>query len=720
MGKMRFDGYVRVSEVRDRAGENFLSPSLQREQIERWARNHDVTLATIFEELNQSGANADRPMLTELLQRVTDRRVDGVVVASFDRFGRSLLDSLAAIQRIHDAGASFVSLRERLDLTTDTGKLVLRIMLSMAEWELDRARTRWNAARQRAVARGVCMGPAPTGYGKDPAGRLAPDGHAGPVITELFLRRADGATIHDLCKFLEQERVPTAAGNSSWKPAALHKLIHNRVYLGELHHGSMSNARAHNPLTDPVTWSAAQKPRVREYNRGRRLPTLLDGVLRCTGCGMLMRSNTVTTRGGLRKRIYYCGRRFSAGECQSPAWISAAVAEPYIDAVFFTLLHAHKAPSHQRMPARRLALAHERAAQELTIYRDSPAIRASIDHKRFTDGLAKRYARERVTTLSIAAERSQATTQIPPAKELESSWPALDLEQRRALMCELIDCAFVARREAGQARIFVCARGDAPVDLCQRGNRRPSLQPFHPEGIPQVQPALRTTTWRKKRIATELADFLALWNEDRWPSDEEFVFAGRGPLLRQINQTGGPVRWGGAALRPRRRSEWTDARIRAALDVILAGRTHWPTSAEFKALGLSGLYSVLERRGRRKWAEDYGLQYRKTGGAGERWTEASVREALTRLCAGRDTYPSDRDFAAAGLGGLYTTMARRYGGHDRWAGIMGLPRRSWSGPQARSQRPSRGSRGGGSSRRDRCVVMRGEPCVTPARDPGGQ
>ena len=64
-------------------------------------------------------------MLNELLQRIEERRVDGVVVASFDRFGRSLVDNLAAIQRIHDAGATFVSLRERLDLTTDTGKLVL-------------------------------------------------------------------------------------------------------------------------------------------------------------------------------------------------------------------------------------------------------------------------------------------------------------------------------------------------------------------------------------------------------------------------------------------------------------------------------------------------------------------------------------------------------------------------------------------------------------------
>ena len=340
---MVLDGYVRVSEVKGRAGESFISPAVQREGIERWTHAHGATLGVVFEEFDQSGSRADRPMLNELLQRIEERRVDGVVVASFDRFGRSLVDNLAAIQRIHDAGAIFVSLRERLDLTTDTGRLVLRIMLSMAEWELSRVRTRWNTARRRAVARGIHMGPyAPTGYQRDPEGRLGPSEHAGPVITELFQRRAGGATISEVSKLLEENDVQTPAGNRAWKPAAMHKLIQNRVYLGELNHGTISNPQSHPPLIDPVTWNAAQKPRVMTHRPTRSLPTPLAGVLRCAGCGMLMRSQTVTTRAGLRKRVYYCGRRFKAGECPSPAWISAAIAEPYLDAV---LLHACPPPS---------------------------------------------------------------------------------------------------------------------------------------------------------------------------------------------------------------------------------------------------------------------------------------------------------------------------------------------------------------------------------------
>jgi DNA invertase Pin-like site-specific DNA recombinase len=44
---------------------------------------------------------------------------------------------VTAIQRIKDAGGTFVSVREGLDVSTDTGRLILRVLFSIAEWELD-------------------------------------------------------------------------------------------------------------------------------------------------------------------------------------------------------------------------------------------------------------------------------------------------------------------------------------------------------------------------------------------------------------------------------------------------------------------------------------------------------------------------------------------------------------------------------------------------------
>jgi hypothetical protein len=51
---MIIDGYVRVSQVNDRAGERFISPLVQRDAIEGWVRLHGAVVGKVFEELDES------------------------------------------------------------------------------------------------------------------------------------------------------------------------------------------------------------------------------------------------------------------------------------------------------------------------------------------------------------------------------------------------------------------------------------------------------------------------------------------------------------------------------------------------------------------------------------------------------------------------------------------------------------------------------------------
>lgn len=106
---MIVDGYIRVSKVNEREGERFISPLVQRETIERWAQLHGAVVCELFEELDESGARADRPLLERALSRVEQGQSSGIVVSRLDRFGRSLLDGLAAIERISRAGGTFVA-----------------------------------------------------------------------------------------------------------------------------------------------------------------------------------------------------------------------------------------------------------------------------------------------------------------------------------------------------------------------------------------------------------------------------------------------------------------------------------------------------------------------------------------------------------------------------------------------------------------------------------
>src|SRR4051812_23772400 len=109
---LALDAYVRVSSVRGRGGDSFISPAVQRDRIAAWAQAHGYRIAKVHEELDVSGATTDRPKLNEVMRRIETRETDGVVVFKLDRFGRTLIDSLALIDRIRAAGGTFASVLE--------------------------------------------------------------------------------------------------------------------------------------------------------------------------------------------------------------------------------------------------------------------------------------------------------------------------------------------------------------------------------------------------------------------------------------------------------------------------------------------------------------------------------------------------------------------------------------------------------------------------------
>ncbi len=128
---MVFDGYIRVPRAAGR--EHFVSADLQRKQIEGWARAHDAILANLYEELDKSGAG---PLLIEALERVEAGESDGVIVARLERLGRSAAEALQTIRRIEEAGGTLVSVQDDFDTTTRADRLMLRLLLSIGEWEL--------------------------------------------------------------------------------------------------------------------------------------------------------------------------------------------------------------------------------------------------------------------------------------------------------------------------------------------------------------------------------------------------------------------------------------------------------------------------------------------------------------------------------------------------------------------------------------------------------
>lgn len=117
----------------------------------------------IFQE-KASGAKADRPELTRLLEHVHEG--DTVVVWKLDRLGRSLTHLVHLVTDLESRGIGLVSLNDPVDTTTAQGRLVFRIFASLAEFERELIRERTNAGLQSARRRGQTLGRKP-GLSKD-------------------------------------------------------------------------------------------------------------------------------------------------------------------------------------------------------------------------------------------------------------------------------------------------------------------------------------------------------------------------------------------------------------------------------------------------------------------------------------------------------------------------------------------------------------------------
>jgi DNA invertase Pin-like site-specific DNA recombinase len=609
---MLVDGYVRVSQVRKRQGERFMSPELQRDQIEKWAALNGHSVDEVFVELDESGARADRPLLLRAIERVERGDSQGIVVARLDRFGRSLTDGLAHIERIDSAGGVFVSVHDGLDLSTATGRLVLRIMLSMAEWELERVRMNWAHARRRAMDRGVYVsGTLPTGYRRRDDGVLEPDPVAGPVITQLFRRRAQGATTAELKLWIEGTGIRTSRGNPYFGRQTLRGLLKNRVYLGELGEGEHRRANAHEPLVDPATWEAAQTTEV-----GRNMaPTHpLTGLLRCASCSHIMgRENDARLRKGVGVRRFRCLTKGEREACPGRARISIGDVQPLIEDLVFRLRAGVRRKRDNAVSSSQAAVDLE--ARALVEYRDNIRLQMTLGSEDFEAGvLVRRRRLERARMELAAARRAEDEDDLPDGRELERCWPTLDEADRRKAIQSVIDCVFVSPG-VGPAteRVYVCRRGEEPVDLPRAGQAM-VIKPFKPDGRMRRSGYLlrEPKRWSEERIERELRELIGEGND--WPSYEQFARAGRARLHAQVLTWGGPYFWVarlGLNLRGHILPRWNEEMLRNALGAFLAGRDSWPPAREFQRAGLHRLWKVASNFGGiDRWAQEFGLERR--------------------------------------------------------------------------------------------------------------
>jgi DNA invertase Pin-like site-specific DNA recombinase len=144
--------YARVSTL------NSQNPDMQLAELREYATRRGWSIAGEYVDLGVSGSKESRPELNRMMEAAHARVFDAVLVWKLDRLGRSLKHLVTTIEDLSAYSITFVSLRDNLDLSTPSGRLMMHIIGAMAEFERELIRERVAAGIHAARKRGTRIG----------------------------------------------------------------------------------------------------------------------------------------------------------------------------------------------------------------------------------------------------------------------------------------------------------------------------------------------------------------------------------------------------------------------------------------------------------------------------------------------------------------------------------------------------------------------------------
>ena len=236
--------YVRVS-TQEQAQQGF-SLDAQQEALQNYAKALGYEIYKIFRDEGKSAKDIKhRPEMVQMLEDAQNKKFSAIFIYKLDRFSRSLKDLILTIDQLKELGIDFVSLQDKIETTSASGKLMFHIISAFAEFERNIIGDRTKFGMQRKAKEGGFITKAPKGY-KLVDKILVPDDNS-QEIQKIFQ------------EFLDSDiSLTQLAKNYSMTPTGMKKLLRNMTYLGKVKFDNEITEGTHKPLIDATLFNKVQ------------------------------------------------------------------------------------------------------------------------------------------------------------------------------------------------------------------------------------------------------------------------------------------------------------------------------------------------------------------------------------------------------------------------------------------------------------------------------
>lgn len=214
--------YTRVS-TDNQAEVEFNSCEAQEAKIKSFISSQEnMEIHKVYSDPGFTGANLNRPALQEMLNDIKEQKINLVISYKIDRLTRSPKDFYQLIELFDKYGVDFISVTERFDTSTPSGRLLRNIMLTFAQFERELASERTKDKMLQRAQKGMWNGGlVPFGY-KAENKKLIVNEDEARLVRSIYEKYIAGSSIAELAK---------TAGISK---SRVYNILRNPVYTGRI------------------------------------------------------------------------------------------------------------------------------------------------------------------------------------------------------------------------------------------------------------------------------------------------------------------------------------------------------------------------------------------------------------------------------------------------------------------------------------------------------
>ncbi|HEX4054718.1 MAG TPA: recombinase family protein [Tepidisphaeraceae bacterium] len=307
----QFVAWARVSSARQKK-EGF-SLEDQEQRLNDFATRLGGCVIKLFKIAETASKREERQTFREFTAFVKKqhRRLAGMLFVKVDRAARNIRD-WADLEQLSEEMGVPLFFPDQPTAETPAGRMQRRMSAVFASYQTDQQATDIRAGHKRRVENGLPLG---RQYGirlvrvngrsiveHDPI-----DAVKVKRIFELFAFQP--LTIETLIDTLARQGIIYTDRSPKFTKSTLHRILHNRIYIGEVWYQGLWHPGKFEPLVDRQTFQAVQDKFGTEFRicRDREI-TFAGGLIKCGHCGHVITGETKVKKspdGTVREYTYY-------------------------------------------------------------------------------------------------------------------------------------------------------------------------------------------------------------------------------------------------------------------------------------------------------------------------------------------------------------------------------------------------------------------------------